>query len=203
MSFKLFDCKIGISFLFVALITGTIIYDKSLSVLWGVLAALIHEIGHLLAMIIIGDKPESIMFNLFDVAIVDTKRAAHSYKHDVFILALGPILNICIFGLFYFTYSFFEIENLYTFSLQNLFLGMMNLLPIESLDGGQILYILFSKSFSQRKTEIIIQIISFVVLFPLLIIGLIILLRSKYNFSLLFISLYLMAVIIFKNGRFI
>mgnify|MGYP004512690329 FL=1 len=203
MKFSIFNCKIRVSFLFVALITGSIILDSSASLFWGILAALVHELGHIFAMVFEGDRPSEIKFNLFDIAIVDNKREKRSYCKDIFILSAGPIVNIVFFAIFYGLFLWIKWDDLYGFAIQNLLLGGFNTLPIESLDGGQILYILFLKKLNHKKAQLLVQVISFLILLPLAILGFLILLQSRYNFSLLMVSLYLMAIILIKRGNFI
>lgn len=84
---------------------------------------------------------------------------------------------------------------------ENLILGFFNILPIESLDGGQILYIFLSNKMQNDKAIVFLEVISFIILLPLAVIGFYMLLKSKYNFSLLLISCYLISVIIIKKGH--
>ena len=85
---------------------------------------------------------------------------------------------------------------------ENLFIGLINLLPIMPLDGGQILFVILSKRVCGETCERVTQIVSFLTLLPLALVGFIILLESKYNFSLLFLCFYLMTYLLFKNDPF-
>lgn len=201
MIFKLFGIKIRISFLFIALISTFVLIESSKMMVYGLSAALIHELGHILVMIFVGSKPSEIAFGVFDVNIKDYDRNKRNYVQDIFILIGGPLANLFGVGIFYLLHYVMGNQNTVLSISENLFLCVFNLLPIESLDGGQILYIFLSSKFDEHKSVVILKFVSFVILFPLAIIGFYILLKSKNNFSLLLISCYLIAVVLIKKGH--
>lgn len=201
MIFKLFGIKIRISFLFIALISTFVLIESSKMMVYGLSAALIHELGHILVMIFVGSKPSEIAFGVFDVNIKDYDRNKRNYVQDIFILIGGPLANLFGVGILYLLHYLMGNQNTVLSISENLFLCVFNLLPIESLDGGQILYIFLSSKFDEHKSVVILKFVSFVILFPLAIIGFYILLKSKNNFSLLLISCYLIAVVLIKKGH--
>lgn len=201
MIFKLFGIKIRISFLFIALISTFVLIESSKMMVYGLSAALIHELGHILVMIFVGSKPSEIAFGVFDVNIKDYDRNKRNYVQDIFILIGGPLANLFGVGILYLLHYVIGNQNTVLSISENLFLCVFNLLPIESLDGGQILYIFLSSKFDEHKSVVILKFVSFVILFPLAIIGFYILLKSKNNFSLLLISCYLIAVVLIKKGH--
>ena len=62
MEFKIGDCRIFISPLFVVLISGVLLIDKTGIMLFGLISVAIHEIGHLIFMILLGKYPKSVLF---------------------------------------------------------------------------------------------------------------------------------------------
>ena len=78
-------------------------------------------------------------------------------------------------------------------------LGVFNLLPVLSLDGGHLLTILLQRHFSPVVCRNVLRILTFVFLLPLFTAGLYLLLNSGYNYSLLAISLYLTAILFLKS----
>ena len=202
MKFRLCNCDIIISFPFISFITSLSIFDKSGTMIWGILAAFIHEIGHIIAMVLINRKPVQIKLGLFDINIITNKQSYKNMFQEMFIILAGPLANI-IFTII--SYLLLKQSNKETFNFltyENLFLALLNLLPIESLDGGQIVYILLLNKFNFITCQNIIRITSFFVLTPLAALGFLLLLKSKYNFSLLSISFYLIAIILFKKDDF-
>ena len=120
---------------------------------------------------------------------------------ELFILLSGPLINLVlslVLKLIYFNGGCYIINLI---SYQNLFLGIVNLLPISSLDGGRILYILLSKKLDFILAERILNIISLLFLIPLCILGFLLLIKSKYNFSLLILGCYLLSYVLFRSDN--
>ena len=88
------------------------------------------------------------------------------------------------------------------FAAANLSVGLFNCLPVMSLDGGQLLYLLLCRRFSQEFSEKAVDVCTFVCIFPLAALGFLVLLRSENNFSLLFVSIYLVFSLLFKGNRY-
>lgn len=194
-------CRLKISFCFIALVAAMLIIDHSGAMIWGMIAAILHELGHIFAMALQGGRPNEIRFGLFDIAIIDAQRKRNDYLHDAFVLLAGPFVNFLAGIIFYALFVVSKVEFMLIPAWQNLFLGLMNILPIESLDGGQILFALLCRK-KVKNPELIVQVLSFIALLPLASLGFYILLCSKYNFSLLMVSCYLMAVTLLKRNRF-
>lgn len=202
MTFSIFGIKVEISFLFICLISSFIIIESSNVLVWGLSSALLHELGHILVMILVGHKPSKITFNVFDIDIKDNSRNNRDYKEDIFILLGGPTANFLIVAVLWVLYVNCKNEDILILITENLFLGIFNIMPIESLDGGQILYIYLSNKLQQDKAIMVLELISFLVLLPLAALGFYILLVSKYNYSLLLLSCYLMGIILIKRGHY-
>lgn len=201
MTFRVFGIKVKVSFLFVALVTTFMVIDSSKYMLLGLSSALIHEMGHIITMILVGSKPAKVEFNLFDIDIKDNNRNNRNYKNDVFTLLGGSIANFLTALFLWILYYIFKDQSILMLISENLILGFFNILPIESLDGGQILYIFLSNKMQNDKAIVFLDVISFIILLPLAVIGFYMLLKSKYNFSLLLISCYLISVILIKKGH--
>ena len=83
-----------------------------------------------------------------------------------------------------------------------MFTGVFNALPVSNLDGGQALYLLLTLKFSDTTANKVIDILTIILIFPTAILGFILLFNSKYNFSLLLISIYLIIALMEKNSKF-
>ena len=81
-------------------------------------------------------------------------------------------------------------------------LAAFHLLPIAPLDGGQALFALLSRRLPTERAGTVVWAFSLLILLPLAVLGFWVLLQSRYNFSLLAVSVYLMFLLVFKRGRF-
>lgn len=164
-------------------------------------AVVIHESGHLLMMLIFGSKPKKISISLFEIAINDESRQQRSDLQNFLIVFFGPFANFICFIIIFLIYLCSGTD-LLKFAYVNLSLCILNLLPVMSFDGGQLLYILLSRRFTGHTAEKAVNIITFIALFPIAVLGFIILFNSDYNFSLLFVCGYIILSLIFKNNRY-
>lgn len=188
MKFKLCGVQFDLSFLVVAVMSMVLILDSSNKFLLCFVAALVHECGHIVAMRACGIKPTAIRLRLFDIVI-----ESHSVSNlcaDLFITLAGPIINLLFACIFYFISK--------TLFIANLVIGLFNLLPVETFDGGHALKIILSKFFSLKTCETTLKVLTFILLVPMLTIGVMVLFDSQYNYSLLLISLYLVAILFLK-----
>lgn len=188
MKFKVFSTLVDIPFLVVSVMSAVLIVDKSGNFALCFMCALIHECGHLFAMFCFKERPQCIRLRLFDFVIVsNTDREVAT---DMIITLSGPVFNLLSAFFFYFVSR--------RFSVFNLVFGVFNLLPLLTFDGGHALMLFLYKKFRVKTTETIIKVLTFIFLIPAFCIGVLVLFYSKYNYSLLLISLYLLAVLFLK-----
>ncbi len=189
MTIKFKDTKIRISFFFALTVALIGIFDKTGSVFLCILTGLLHETGHLTVLLLSNEKPREICLSPFGMRIERRSENTLSFKREILCAFAGPLVNLILFFIFFGTY----------FSKINLAIALFNLLPCEPLDGGKILENFLRIRMSFEKAEKIILIISCITVFPISVLGFIILFQSKYNFSLLFISFYIIFFIAVKK----
>ncbi len=168
--------------------------------------AFLHELGHLLAGLLLGFKPKTIKINPLGFHITfrskiencnqKSKNKIHLKKIVIFLA--GPIVNLSFMLLCAFTKGNFIItkENIF---YANLLLAIFNLLPIYPLDGGRILQEIIHIFLGKRVAQEKIKDISFftVVLFTICIS---ILILYIHNIAFLLILAYLWYLVI-KNQK--
>ncbi len=202
MKLRIFSTEVEVSYALICIAAICIILKIFDSMLWCALAITIHELGHLCAMIHFGCAPQKIKISAFEIKIVDSKRQLRSEKQNILIIFLGPAANFICFIPFYLLYLTGK-GCFLPFATANLSVGLFNSLPVLSLDGGQLIYILLCKRFSSAKSEKLVNLLTFITIFPLAALGIAVLFKSKYNFSLLFVCAYLIISLISRNNRFI
>lgn len=195
MQLRINNFYIYISFPAVAFVAAIVISNFYTNYLLCLGAVIIHESGHLIFMYLLGIIPSGIEIRPFNITIIEKQRYKSPLYIDIIITSAGPLFNfllyICCFN------------NFLSFAYVNLLLGLFNLLPAAALDGGQILYLLLTKIFSREKSAKIIDITTILVSLPIFFIGLFVLLNSKYNFSLLFIGLYLILTLFIRDKKYL
>ncbi len=181
------------------MIVFMVIMDKSGMIIFGIISAFLHEIGHLAAAYFQNQKIKKINFGF---ANVDITSSGQSSENSLLVLASGSLVNFAIALIFKILYLYLSNSIFNIIAYQNLWIGILNLLPISTLDGGQIFFLLLNKKFDIFLSEKIIKTVSFVFLVPVCILGFLILINSKYNFSLLILSCYIISYIFFKEDAF-
>lgn len=202
MTIELLSFKVKISFPLVAAIALLVIVDNTAASWCCLVAALLHEIGHLCAMACFKTRPDEIEFNLFDINIKDPYKDARPTYQEIIVSLSGPAVNFALAALFFYLYRLTANHITLVFCSANVFLGTFNCLPIESLDGGNALFLALRKILGWEKAEKAVEIVSFLVLLPLAVWGFLLLLESKYNFTLLMNSCYLIALLLFKKVKY-
>lgn len=199
MIFQTGKLSIKISYPLVTIMTAVIVLDTSMSVLICFITIILHESGHLLALYHYKSFPEKITLTLFDIAIIDKNRYSRNNKQELVIILAGVTVNFISGIIFYILFMCFEQNFLYNLFFSSFTLGIFNILPVDTLDGGQALFLLLSQKFSLYKSTVILDIISFIILLPVACLGFMVLFQSKYNFTLLLTALYLIAIILLKQ----
>lgn len=147
--FTLRRTQIRIHFLFVACITVFLLTDPTGIAVLGLTASLLHESGHLLAMALMGYRPELISFEINGIRLEKNMVGIPPFQ-EFLLLISGSLVN----GIIALLRIFFTQGNLPFYSVIHLFIGGLNLLPLSSLDGGKLLMLFlrcFFPSYWQQK----------------------------------------------------
>ncbi len=149
---------------------------------------IIHEVGHLVTMVLMGSGIESI--TLLPVGIdIKRKEKYIPYPYEIILSLAGPVANVITFFVFG-KYQFF--------AWTNLLYASINLLPVKGLDGGNALEAFLLLICPIDKAERIIKSVSCVFGILLWITGIYILLILNGNISIFALSLFLLISINMK-----
>jgi len=167
------------------------------------LFALIHELGHLLAGLLMGMKPEKIELMPFGVSI-SFKIKVEEYNKKIkkgnmleikkILVALaGPLTNFIIIII---TSNInIELFKALIIIYTNFLIMIFNLLPIYPLDGGRILKGILHINFGIQKSEFYTNIISKITVAIITILSSVLILYV-HNIAIALIDLYLWYLII-------
>lgn len=191
MIFSFSGIKVEITFLFIAFIAFILSLKAPSNVLITILSSLIHESGHLVSMIAIGNKPSKVRFELTGINIIRNQDIRISNKAEILISLGGPVANAIVFVFCCVCLCFYNNDFILTVACINLILMVFNLLPVKRLDGGNALYYLLIQKFDISFSSKILQISSVFFISLIFIWGIYVFVASKYNISIIIIAIFL------------
>lgn len=134
--FVQFGILIQIKTLILGIIIVSFLINKYLGFMLAVvyLSMIIHELGHCLAVLIVGDKVSTIVIDIFSAYVDWDWRTPITKSKIVFMALMGPITNIALAILGYYIF-----DGIYAYIavLTNLSLAITNLIPLGFSDGHQ------------------------------------------------------------------
>ena len=189
--------KIKVTF-FGILMLASLIATKSYLSLVALLAALLHEIGHLCVARACNVPIKELRFDIFGASITP-KESFSSYKKEIAVALGGPLVNIvCFVILLPFLKAQSEILNL--FLATSAFLGLLNLLPIEGFDGGRVIYCTVALVSTAESADKAISFLSVLCLFSLWMLSVYLMIRTGGSISMFVFSFALLCKI-FVNQK--
>lgn len=189
--------RIKVSFFFFALLFSLFI-SHSYTALALLLAATLHELGHMLAAKICNIPLGELKLGIFGASLTPSSELL-SYKGEILLALAGPASNLICVGATAYLINICPSPFLSLFAAASLFLALLNLLPIDDLDGGRILRCALMLLFSPDTVAAICRAISFLLVFLLWIISAYLLLRHSPSLSLFTFSLSLFCKIFLKQ----
>lgn len=186
MSFRLGNFKVNISFMFFSVLCICALSDKSCIMLYGITASVLHETGHLSAALISGLPPDSLTLDSSGFRM-NIPNLSENRKKCLIISFAGALTNLLLF-----VSSYHLSEG---FALSNLALFILSLLPCDPFDGGLIIRTVLERYLSPHISDKILFILTLIILSVLTAFGVLILFNSRYNFSLLTLSMLVFTTI--------
>ena len=190
--------KIKLSFSGAIMLLALFLTHSYLS-LAALLAAALHELGHIIAARICKIPLGELKLGIFGAALTP-KALLCSYKKEIALCLAGPLVNIIS------ALAFFPLLNEDNgfgslFISASLFLGILNLLPIYEFDGGRILFCILSSKLSVKTATTVIKTTSLILIFALWSLSIYLLLRLSSSVSLFIFSLSLFSKIFLSQDR--
>lgn len=193
MHWKIGSVYFEITFGFFAAIAVFLLFDRSGLLLWSLLCILLHEMGHLIVMLLFGCHLYRIVLEPFGIKI-EERSVCRSFIKEAVVLFAGPAANLLLFFILYAIYG----RNLPIVGIISLLMGVLNLLPIGLMDGGRMLENLFSAILPYQKVRLICDVVSILFWVPLFVLSILMACHANHNFTLLLLCIYLFVTIWFK-----
>lgn len=118
-------------------------------------ALAVHELGHIFAILIVGERISDIAVSPFGLSIKRSGRLC-SYRLELIVYLSGPMTNILLALIF----SMVKNNICEAFVEQNLIFGILNMLPIKTLDGGSALRSVLLMLFSEKVAATAVDLLS-------------------------------------------
>ena len=187
LQFNVFGIRVKLSFLFFAVVTIYLILDRSGFGYCGILAAVTHELGHIIAYIIVGERPKSVTLSIEGMRITSSDRYLTVGK-DIFALSAGCFTNFAVFSLLYFGMG--KNPELTQIALVQFSIGLFNFIPVGALDGGMILKRILNEVLPMRVASFACRFLSWFIVLPVFCYGVLLLLRER-NVTLIITTVFL------------
>ena len=179
------------------------------------LAAIIHELGHFLAAKALKIKIKEVTFGFSGIRIMTDERLT-SYKQEIFLASAGPLANLfvavavltCAHAAKIDSETIFEAAEAFLngdfeyklgilgfLALSSIIQAIINLLPVNSFDGGRIIYCAIARLNDQRTAEQLLSVLSAFSAFILWTAALYVMLRIGAG-----LGIYVFAACIFLSG---
>ncbi len=180
--------RVSVSPSVVILLGAAVLTDRTGIVFLTVLAALLHECGHLAAARLLGIRAERMQMGFLGMRL-ETGGAVLSYGAEWLLCAAGPLTSLLCAALAAPLWQIFAAARI--FSCASLVLGLLNLLPIRTFDGGRMLESFLNFVCGARISDRVMTLCSFLFLFLLWATAVYFLLRVGDGLSLFCFSMSL------------
>lgn len=186
--------KVEVSPGFWLLLAGLFWLDEGTGLLpWGLLACLIHELGHIGAASACSGKIQRLSLTMVGAELSISYETPPSYGKDTLIALAGPAANLVTGGL---SLAFGQQLP----GVLSLGIGAFNLLPIQPLDGGRVLYALLADRLDPDWADRLMTAAAGCLVGGLVGIGTIVAVHYA-NVTLLFTALWLLTGVLRHGGR--
>ncbi len=183
MIVKISSIKVQVDFLFSATVALLALVDTQ-GVLWmSFLSVMVHELGHIAAMLIMRVRLRNVRLSCCGVLI--DGGCNESFFKSVAIAMSGPLANIAIF-------LFLSDSQLGSIMLMT---GLFNLIPVIGTDGGDLLRLACNDALEAGRARAVYSVISALSAVIMSVFG-VMLFISFYNPTLLAASIYFIVMTI-------
>ena len=189
MTFNCRGSKVSVSFFFFVTVCVALVLDVTDTAVLALCAAAVHECGHLFCMLCFGERPSHIWVAPFGLSI--TRFSCGGYRREIYIALAGPLANVFVAAVLSAIMLVCHIPQLLKPVLVNLALALFNFIPVEPLDCGRAVRCWLMCRMNTVRAEKTVFVIGVMFLVPLLAAGFYVLIKSKYNITLLLASVYL------------
>jgi len=182
--------KVKVTYPFAIMMAVFIFFDSENKLLLTVFSMLIHEMGHISALLYKNIPIQKIIIGMTGANIVYGNDRLTSYADDIFIAVMGSVFNFIAVVISLFVENIFSLDMSFFIGI-NAVLGAFNMAPIIPLDGGRAMLGIISLKAGLSEAEEILRRMSIAEAVIGIIIGIILIYNSK-NYTLLLVSVVIL-----------
>lgn len=158
---------------------------------------ILHELGHLLAGLLFGLKPKRLTVMPVGLRIeFDVSEYSFIKLKELIISLAGPLVNLIIFFIALNVDIDYKYSQLIVYI--NLLMFLFNLIPIYPLDGGRILKSILHIIFGYKKSIVVTNVISNIVVCIITILGVLLSIYCR-SIGIILVIVYIWSLVIFEN----
>lgn len=181
---------------FFLVITFMLLICDSRTVLISLFSSLFHECGHLVSMLLFHQKIDRVLFSASGMRIDRRECSRLTLKAETVTALSGVFVNFCLAFVSYMIFLAAKSEFFLSVTAVNLVIGVFNLLPVESLDGGNVLRCILISRIPVEKAESTLTDVSITVVIMLIIFFAVTVFTKTVNPSLTVVLIYLVFLLI-------
>ena len=175
------------------MLAALLFLDHQNVVPWALLTCAVHELGHLAAIYALGGRMACLRLTISGAEIVPERDTLFSYGEELLMIAAGPVFSLLAAALTGWLASEGAHEALFLFAGLNLAAGVFNLLPLWPLDGGRLLQLLLIRLLDPIRGERACQLFTAILGMGLFALGLLLMVQTRGNPTLLLTALWILA----------
>ena len=158
-----------------------VVFEKTFPA--SVVCIVLHEAGHIIMLFCSGAEAIEIKLGLMCADIIDTEKAVRGDLQEIVISLAGPAANLFCVPIFAAVGNAADYEFFRQCALFSGILCVFNLIPAGDTDGSTVLRIMIGRKYGLECADRVVFVITAAVMFPLLMISVLILLRTRRNFT--------------------
>ncbi|MGN0108234.1 MAG: site-2 protease family protein [Hominilimicola sp.] len=163
---------------------------------------ILHESAHCIAAACIGLKISHITFHPFGVNLKLKNKMVYSLADEIILYISGPLCNAVLALAAVVVCRKYNLELLRMFYISNIMLFIMNMLPAVPLDGGIILRKILMYRYGYKQAEKVMRVISIIISGLIMLLGIAVLYKTRFNFSVLLFSALLIGNIFTQKEKY-
>jgi len=173
-------------------------FDSGGTLFVALFAAAVHETGHYAALRLFRGRISELKLELWGFRMRADSRM--SYPAEIVTAAAGPAASLLLAVAAALVGRYFYCQQGYVLSGVSLVFCVFNMLPSLPLDGGKVVYAWAATCFGLDTAERLACILSCVVILVLLLAGMMLMLKTGINFTLLLAALWLLICYCKRSG---